>query len=978
MNRTELKEKLTLSYDPQNWLDIYRFVFSGVAFYQSPPEIRVGDERVKSFRQVGNIHLNDGTSIALFDIRVNNKTNILRNRVQLNRLVSKYIDHENANGVLAIYSSNSSYYRFTFSAKETEFGKDMELITHQTEPKRYTYVLGPGEACSTAAQRFYQLYEQKSSTGLKDVIEAFSVEKLNKNFFARYKDHYENFVQFITGQRYVKQGGKWKEKIFHEPHEYLKSVFKNDHKQARDYIKKLLSRIVFLHFLQKKGWLGCPYDKTEWTDGDPKFLCNYFKHSPDQNRFHSIDLNALFYEALNEPDRPNDIFERTDSRIPYLNGGLFEPDSESIRNMDFPANYFSLLLDFFSQYNFTIDENDPNDHEVGINPEMLGHIFENLLEDNKDKGAYYTPKPIVQYMCQESLIQYLKTGFDKTGKHLLETEIEALGNFIRYNDKGDEDNPNNFIRHNGEQIEAFLDTVKICDPAIGSGAFPVGLLQLIYLAKLNLDWTLNPAEVKRHIIQNSIYGVDIDNGAVEIARLRFWLSLVVDEEIPQPLPNLDYKIMQGNSLLESFEGIDLKITYEQIKILLVESQELREPERNLFGEILNPQVTIMDLLSTKDKSVAINFIDLLREYFDSHDSDRKRIIKEKLNEFEHQLISDRLNEIKLVKLEEIRVLKRDLEIKEAKVSNSRDNKYNQEEKKIAKAEKSLALLYKSQSTLNYMDPENKPYFLWHLYFMDVFENGGFVIVIGNPPYVEHKKLKGISSELKKFYSTYSGTADLYVYFYEVGINILNEDGTLVFITSNKFIKTSYGKNLRWFFSKLKINELIDFTKVHVFDALVASCILSISKEYSTGNYVKIGLVDDSLLKFTYLSEFINKNKFFLQQKNLSEKIWQLENETILSLKEKIEDGSVTMKEIGTISIYRGVTTGYNPAFIIDEEKRKELIKENQVNKAIIKPLLQGRNIRKWYYVKTTDYLIFTRRGIIIKNYPFIKQHLQNF
>jgi hypothetical protein len=164
----------------------------------------------------------------------------------------------------------------------------------------------------------------------------------------------------------------------------------------------------------------------------------------------------------------------------------------------------------------------------------------------------------------------------------------------------------------------------------------------------------------------------------------------------------------------------------------------------------------------------------------------------------------------------------------------------------------------------------------------------------------------------------------------------------------------------------------------VFEALVASCIFSISKVQATDNKIKISSANDTLSDFSALNNFIRQNNFYLNQNNLSEEIWQLENETRLSLKEKIENDSITMKNTGTINIYRGVTTGYNPAFIIDEQKKKELIIENSLNKSIIKPMLQGRNIRKWIYNQTSDYLIFTRRGIDIKQYPAIKKHLNNF
>jgi hypothetical protein len=278
----------------------------------------------------------------------------------------------------------------------------------------------------------------------------------------------------------------------------------------------------------------------------------------------------LFYNTLNKK-RVDDIFQCAGlnanvnfSKVPYLNGGLFDSDEDISCKIDFPESYFQELFDFFGQYNFTIDENDPNDHEVGIDPEMLGHIFENLLEDNKDKGAFYTPKVIVQYMCQESIIEYLNTKINEIENPDVKSAIE---NLIR-NKLTEMCSDLDLV----QPISKALYDVKICDPAIGSGAFPMGILNVIYSAIEELYhilpdsvaeiWNISDTEwqphlVKKNIIQHSIYGVDLESGAVDIARLRFWLALVVDETEPLPLPNLDYKIMQGNSLLESFEGIDL-------------------------------------------------------------------------------------------------------------------------------------------------------------------------------------------------------------------------------------------------------------------------------------------------------------------------------------------------------------------------------------------------------------------------------------
>ena len=365
---------------------------------------------------------------------------------------------------------------------------------------------------------------------MEDVLDAFSVEKLSKAFFASYKQHYQYFCDHLI----------------HSKGYYL-SFFNGQDKAIRDFTKKFLGRIVFLYFLQKKGWLGAK--DLNYKDGDKNFMYNLFKKAKSKNIFYSQWLQQLFFETLNK-QRENDDFIMPDGqtlKIPFLNGGLFEKENDKYAGIDFPEALFTGLFDLFDQYNFTIYEDDPNDHTVAVDPEMLGHIFENLLEDNKDKGAYYTPKEIVHYMCQESLKEFLST-------HLPVIHKDKLDALIKNSDT------NGFSDDELKEIDLQIDKVKICDPAIGSGAFPMGLLQEIFSAKQTLHFfefgtleNFNASAVKLNIIQNSVYGVDIEKGAVDIARLRFWLSLIIDEELPKPLPNLDYKIVEGNSLVSKFE-----------------------------------------------------------------------------------------------------------------------------------------------------------------------------------------------------------------------------------------------------------------------------------------------------------------------------------------------------------------------------------------------------------------------------------------
>ena len=276
---------------------------------------------------------------------------------------------------------------------------------------------------------------------------------------------------------------------------------------------------------------------------------------------------------------------------------------------------------------------------------------------------------------------------------------------------------------------------------------------------------------------------------------------------------------------------------------------------------------------------------------------------------------------------------------------------------------------------------NNQFMLWHTWFYDVFSQGGFDIVIGNPPYVEAKKLKYIASTLKNIYKVYSGTADLSVYFAEQGLNILSDNGILSFITTNKFFNTGYGKKLRELITSNSIQKIINFEQVEVFeDILVSSVIIEIAKvcanEGNTFSYEKFY----KLKKEQFIPEFVSKQDVFgsYLQDYLDEKEWSFSDMTELVLKSKIESGSKQLSEIDGVSINRGVTTGYNPAFIIDDEKKKKLIEKDSNNNTIIKNLLQGRNIRKWYYNESNENLIFSRKGIDIESYPIIKQHLLTF
>ncbi len=979
MNRNELKGLLQQPYDRQTWQGILRNMFRNVAILSSPHAIPCDHKDVESFEEIGSIRLDDGKHLSVFEIKVGEGINLFRNRVELRNLVTRHIDQQTRHGVLVIFDGKTDEYRFTFAARETEFDVQGNFVTRVTATKRYTYLLGPTETCTTPALRFNQLAESDEAK-LSDVIEAFSVERLNKEFFDTYKRHYQNFVGHLLS-------GDTPQKIFGLPTVANDRMQDKVNKPVRDFAKRLLGRIVFLYFLQKKGWLGCPVGKGDWTGGEFDFISRLFAACPDKEKFHSECLVPLFYQALNRPNRPGDIFTITNSRIPYLNGGLFEHELYPVEHIDFPASLFVDLLDFFGQYNFTIDEIDPDDNEVGIDPEMLGHIFENLLEDNKDKGAYYTPKPIVQYMCQQSLLYYLR---GKLG------DCEELTRLIRYKDAGARDAQDNWVRLHAKEIEELLDKVKICDPAIGSGAFPIGLLQEIYWLKLMLDWTLDPAETKLQIIQNSIYGVDIDAGAVEIARLRFWLALIVDEKQPRPLPNLDYKIMQGDSLLESFEGIPLDSLHEPVR----HSVTVFPPQPvNLFsrktksrqGSLLG--FSKQEALTAKEKAAEITA--MTKGYFNETDPLKKQDLHRQIDRFvlDHIDYNLRLAEEKL----EAELMQYQTEIADKQKQLKSWKPPKAIEKRMAVLQETIKAFQHKKAKLTELEnkPE-RPYFLWHLFFQNVFAEGGFDIVIANPPYVRQETIKDYKPLLEPHYQCYTGTADLFVYFYERSVNLLKHDGVLTYISSNKYYRSAYGKKLRGFLAdNLTMQRMIDFGDAPVFEAIAyASILIGIKARSDVGHSLQgyTWQIGDSL---TNVTDVMAASAFAIRQDEMKPDGWRLESPQVIALLAKIRSKGTPLGKYVEGRFFRGVLTGLNEAFVVDRATRDRLIAEDPRSAEVLKPFLRGKDIKRWKANLADQYLIkiessenaphpwrgkFSQEAekIFQQTYPAIYDWLQNF
>lgn len=919
-------------------------------------------DHINSYKRIGKYIDPEGEALDVLVVEVKSVSKLERARTVLRNFVIKHLSKfEKDYALVAFYSKedDGTDWRFSFikleyrSELDEEKGK-VKTKKEFTPAKRYSFLVGKYEKAHTAKNQLLPLLQNIANNPTIEELEAaFSIEKVTEEFFSQYKDLYIKLYEHFENDYHVKN-------------ELEKTGIDN----AR-FTKKLLGQIVFLYFLQKKGWLGVRQNE-RWGTGDKRFVQHLYEKAQSEGlNFFKDKLQFLFYEALaKERDNVNSYYARFECRIPFLNGGLFEANYDwKNANITIPETLFrneeknksgdvgTGVLDVFDRYNFTIKEDEPLDKEVAVDPEMLGKVFENMLEitERKSKGAFYTPREIVHYMCQESLIHYLDNtlnlgttyfqaidtdqtnlfggSLSKNGNFKFElTHSDTFGiprkdleSFIREGNLALENDQRvaakgetktyfyqlpESIRSNADKIDQILCKIRICDPAIGSGAFPVGLLHELVNAMLVLKPHLSYSyltkkldsfgikhrelvsesryiyRLKRHIIQESIYGVDIDASAIDIARLRLWLSLVVDEDDLDPietLPNLDYKLVCGNSLIGFPEGW--------------ESPNFQKIE------------------------------DLKNEFYDATDEAVKKELKERI----------------------------EVEIKDRLATSKRVFGYQVD-------------------------------FDFKLFFSEVWrEKGGFDIVIGNPPYYQIQKFARtqVQKDLSlQGFVTFSKTGDIYELFYEKGYRILKPKGSLIYITSNKWMRAAYGKSTRNFFAT-KTNPLIliDFGNVQNFEtATVDTNILQFEK--SKNEYRTLGSRID--MDFHPSTHSINKytEKRQAEYKFEDGEEWVIINPKLLNIKKRIGEMGIPLSDWNT-KINYGIKTGLNEAFIIDGQIRASLIEQDPKSETILKPLLRGRDIQKWVPDFANNWLIGLHNGtndnprVDIDNFPAIKRWLDS-
>jgi len=867
---------------------------------------------IKTLERIGKYQDPKQNKIDLLIVQLKKETSLERARAMQRNFIAWYLNGSRG-GVLkdaalvAFVSPNQKDWRFSLVKMQYRLGKKGKIKQELTPAKRSSFLVGENEASHTAQSQLVPLIiDDENNPTLEQLEEAFSVEKVTKEFYKKLANWYFWAIRNVEFPKHAEEK-------------------KNGRKMA---VIRLITRLIFVWFMKQKGLIPEYFFKKEGVEKIIKDLPD------DKSTYYKAILQNLFFATLNTPQdkrrftdevrgykgynpdfgnhnvyRYHELFKNSGKikdyfgKIPFLNGGLFEcldikaKNREDRRYIDgftrvekyqpkvpnflFFAKEQSVdlnreygtknkkylvegIINLLSSYNFTIDENTPDDQDVALDPELLGKVFENLLASfnpetattaRKATGSYYTPREIVDYMVTESLKAYFKT-------HL--SDIKDLGQKLELLfSKENEENP--FNQEESKRIVNLIDDLRIVDPAVGSGAFPMGILNKLVFILNKIDagnrlWKqtqLSAAEKipdpiikqkvkeniekffreknpdygrKLYLIQKCIYGVDIQEIAVEIAKLRFFISLLVDEKIDntkpnwgiEPLPNLDFKLMVGNSLIDKVVLDDTIIEIFNLSYLKQTNHQVKY--KNLFE--IDPQEDLFSRLRKSEVAAKVEeFIKKKEELFRESDLEKKRKLKEEINSLENEIIRISLQE-------ELRRVKEQLANRFCDGVRLGRKELIQK-KELEKKQKFLQDLINNDQALNKYKHQN--IFLWQLHFIEVFlEKGGFDIVIANPPYdvVKDKKYR------ERYAESIYGRMNLYGLFIHQSIeNIVKPSGHLTFINPKTLLADKYFVNLRKF---LELNGnfkvILKIADRHkVFDNVLQAVIVYIFQKRKSDN-----------------------------------------------------------------------------------------------------------------------------------------------
>jgi type II restriction/modification system DNA methylase subunit YeeA len=811
---------------------------------------------------------------------------------------------------------------------------------------------------------------------------------------------------------------------------------------ALELVITWINRILFLKLLEAQLITSNRHSLNNQVNDTSEYA---FLNNKTIKDFH--DLDTLFFQVL-----AKQIFDRTPTiqekfyHIPYLNSSLFELTSlekkigaiallHHNKNISYfgntilknsqrkketgDINTLEYLLNFLTAYDFGSEGEGEikEDNKRLINASLLGLIFEKI--NGYQNGSFFTPGFITMYMCRETIRRAIIHKFNQIKQWNCLT-INDLYNKIQ----------------DTKEANHIINNIKICDPAVGSGHFLVSALNEIIAIKSELEiledkqgkrlknyhivvendeliitdennqlFTYNPLNQesqriqetlfseKQTIIENCLFGVDINTNSVKICRLRLWIELLKNSYYTLPLQPPFPKSEGGeknNKLSHQFHSPEARGVKGEGKTL----QTLPNIDINIkCGNSLISNFDINDSFSSgKIKRQIEEYKEAVKNYYRPENRQEKQKIVQLINLIKHNLTNEITGNDETSK--KMRQLQGELNnlVNQQSLFEETVKEKKAKEKKIKQLEKQI-----NQYQLEIEDKKhNHIYhnaFEWRFEFPEVLDNEGnfigFDVIIGNPPYIRQEEFSPLKPLLKQRYKIYNSIADLLTYFVELGYNLLRYDGIFQFIISNKFTRANYGQEMRSFLlENTTLTHFIDFSGLGVFDeATVDVAILGYEKNRVSSPYLIYGDVKKETIRINDFANYLTEIQTNFLQSNLTVNSWSFENPDVLKIKTKIESQGIPLKD-WNISISRGILTGYNEAFIIKSKTRQDLINQDDKSAEIIKPLLRGRDIHKYFPNFQDLWLINLHNGyevnhqkipaLNVNDYPAIKQHLDRF
>ena len=892
--------------------------------------------------RIGNVAFKNSDELVVFACKYNGQLSERSSKKKQFEIAKLVLKEDFKDGAIFVFYDDAGKFRFSFIRRNWDGKADKKYSSW----KRFTYFVTPEDTNKTFRQRIGNC----TFKDLDSIQEAFSVEKLTKEFYNDLFKWYQWTLESEVGITFPNNT----------------TTSEDDRVKLEEQMIRLITRLLFVWFIKQKHLVP---DDLFKKDKLSEILKDFTPDSFSDGNYYNAILQNLFFATLNKAVMEREFAKLVDKRdiktryryaemftmseeqildlfrpIPFLNGGLFECldkeestdgikyhlDGFSRSDKKFPNGNFKHrafipnvvffgddknegLIPLLERYNFTVEENVPNEVQVALDPELLGNVFENLLgafnpetqeSARKQSGSFYTPKEIVAYMVDESLIAYLNNALPDLDEALIRQIFE-------------QDTLPEFLVNNHalcEKIAAKLGSVKILDPACGSGAFPMGILNrtVEVLEKLDAKNKASHHDLKLHLIEECIYGVDIQTIAAQISKLRFFISLIVEQEamdISKPeenygvltLPNLETKFVAANTL------IGMKKKKE--------------------GDFVNSLFTDPRIDETKQELMGVR-----KEHFYAKSAYKKKELREKDAELRAQLS---------------KLLQDNNEFApEDAVQFSQWNPYDQ------------------NASSPFFDPE------WMFGLQE-----GFDVVVGNPPYLRIKGIRAsnpkLADELTANYKSASGSFDLYVTFVEKSLSLINSNGLINFIMPTKWTNAAFGKGLRGVLSeKSAANRIINFGAYQVFNASTYTGIQYFKANSDGMMYYEL----DRDLKSNeelaqYLQSLTQKQGTLIAKEKLTKEIWTLTAGGVSKIIDKL---NLQPRKISDVfeKIFQGLATSKDDVYFLYDcvEKKnkvigfsKQLDKTIQIEREFVKPLLKGEDVHRYDNITTNRFVVFPYR-----------------